>query len=161
MELPTPAVVTETDPQAILRDRYSERDTIVICEQESYDSPKVYREIEAQQVEYAIDRRQALESRVSGFNAKVESVRQTILNALENEEIEDEVAQDIARTLGFDLSKSVEVVVNVEFTLTLSIPHGMEVDEAVEDLEFSVSGGYSGDVEIEHEDSSLSDWSEV
>lgn len=51
-------------------------------------------------------------------------------------------ADEIANICGFELSKEVEVEINVVYNLTLSVPHGTDVESVINDIDFdSVSYG--------------------
>jgi hypothetical protein len=160
MDFPITGSVSETDPQVILRDRYSENGVVVLKKETSYGEAEVFEEITIRQVEYAILRRDRLDREVTRNNHAKDNVKSIIISALEDENIDDDLAKEIADALGIELSRSVEVSVTVDFSLTLNIPYGSDLDDVVGDLNFSVETGYTYDCELESEDFHISDWSE-
>lgn len=164
MDFPIPATVTESviiiDPQVDFRDRYSERDSIVLIKS-GYEDTAVYEELSSRQIENQFARLNNFESRIADFSNKKDNIKLVLTNALEEETIEQEVANDIARILGIDISRSVNVTVTVEFDLTINLPYGADIDDVINGLDFDTSTAYGDDSEIESEDSNVVDWSEV
>jgi len=164
MDFPIPATVTpiETviDPQVDYRERYSENDNIVLIKS-GYAENAVYQVLTSREIENQFARLANFEGRISKYNNDKDNIKNVLTTALEDETIEQEVANDIARILGIDLSRSVNVTVSVEFDLTITLPYGEDLDEVVRDLSFDVSTGYGSDAEIESEDYSVSDWNEA
>ena len=164
MDFPIPATVTESaiviDPQVDYRDRYSENDTIVLIKS-GYESTAVYQELSSRQIENQFARLSNFESRIADLNSKKDNIKLVLTNALEEETIEQEVANDIARILGIDISRSVNVTVTVEFDLVINLPYGADIDDVVNGLAFDTSTAYGDDAEIESEDSNVVDWNEV
>jgi hypothetical protein len=163
MDFPIPATVTpiETviDPQVDYRERYSENDNIVLIKS-GYAENAVYQVLTSREIENQFARLANFEGRISKYNNDKDNIKNVLTTALEDETIEQEVANDIARILGIDLSRSVNVTVSVEFELTITLPYGEDLDEVVRELSFDVSTGYGSDAEIESEDYSVNDWNE-
>jgi hypothetical protein len=164
MDFPIPATVTESaiiiDPQVDYRDRYSERDSIVLIKS-GYEDTAVYQEMSSREIENQFARLSNFESRIAELNNKKDNIKLVLTTALEEETIEQEVANDIARMLGIDISRSVNVAVTVEFELTITLPYGDDLDDVIRELSFDVSTGYGTDAEIESEDYSVNDWNEA
>ena len=57
-------------------------------------------------------------------------------NELENSDITQSQAEAIAEICGFELSKEVEVLVTVEYSMTLNVPAGEEVEDIIHDIDF-------------------------
>ena len=161
MDFPIPATVTESaiiiDPQVDYRDRYSERDSIVLIKS-GYAENAVYQELSSREIENQFARLANFEGRISKYNNDKDNIKNVLTTALEDETIEQEVANDIARILGIDLSRSVNVTVTVQFDLTISVPVDEDVDDIVRDLSFETTVGYGSEAEIENEDYSVDDW---
>lgn len=66
------------------------------------------------------------------------------MNALEEREISETNAQEIADICGFELTKEVEVEVTVTYNLTLQVPHDEDVESVVNDIDFE-SVSYNSD----------------
>lgn len=96
---------------------------------------------------------------VFSFRAKVQNLEDTLKQYLDDEEIDEDVATEIAKIFGISIDKTVEVTVNVEFTLSLVMPRGEDIDDVVQNLSFSVDS-YSSDADIESEDYNIVDWNE-
>jgi len=164
MDFPIPATITDSaiviDPQVDYRDRYSERDTIVLIKS-GYEDTAVYQEMSSREIENQFARLSNFESRIAELNNKKDNIKLVLTTALEEETIEQEVANDIARMLGIDISRSVNVAVTVEFELTITLPYGDDLDDVIRELSFDVSTGYGSDAEIESEDYSVNDWNEA
>jgi hypothetical protein len=58
------------------------------------------------------------------------------MNALEERDISETNAEDIAAICGFELSKEVEVSVTVEYTISLKVPFGEDEESIVNDIDF-------------------------
>jgi hypothetical protein len=163
MDFPIPATVTDSeiviDPQVDYRERYSENDNIVLIKS-GYAENAVYQVLSSREIENQFARLANFESRIAELNNKKDNIKLVLTSALEEETIEQEVADDIARMLGIDISRSVNVTVSVEFELTITLPYGEDLDEVVRELSFDVSTGYGSDAEIESEDYSVNDWNE-
>ena len=161
MDFPIPATVTESaiiiDPQVDYRDRYSENDCIVLIKS-GYAENAVYQELTSRQIENQFARLANFEGRVAKYNNDKDNIKNVLTTALEDETIEQEVANDIARILGIDLSRSVNVTVTVQFDLTISVPVDEDVDDIVRDLSFETTVGYGSEAEIESEDYAVDDW---
>jgi hypothetical protein len=58
------------------------------------------------------------------------------INALEEREISETNAEEIAAICEFELSKEVEVSVTVEYTISLKVPFGEDEESIVNDIDF-------------------------
>ena len=79
---------------------------------------------------------------------------------VENYEELGDHADEIAKFLGLSLERSVDIRVTVDFDVTLTVPAGTSVDEAVDSLSFEVSS-WTGSVEVDSSNYSVGDWSDV
>jgi hypothetical protein len=70
------------------------------------------------------------------INSLVESMKQWTINELESNEITSEQAEAIAEICGFELSKEVEVQVNVTYYITVEVPAGEEAEDIINDIDF-------------------------
>ena len=161
MDFPIPATVTDSeiviDPQVDYRERYSENDNIVLIKS-GYAENAVYQVLTSREIENQFARLANFEGRISKYNNDKDNIKLVLTTALEDETIEQEVANDIARILGIDLSRSVNVTVTVQFDLTISVPVDEDVDDIVRDLSFETTVGYGSEAEIESEDYAVDDW---
>jgi hypothetical protein len=58
------------------------------------------------------------------------------MEALEQREISQTNAEEIAEICGFELTKEVEVEVNVTYYITVEVPAGEDVDSIISDIDF-------------------------
>ena len=58
------------------------------------------------------------------------------INELENSDITQQQAEAIAEICGFELAKEVDVIVTVEYSMTLKVPAGEEVEDIIHDIDF-------------------------
>jgi len=58
------------------------------------------------------------------------------IEALEQREISQTNAEEIAEICGFELTKEVEVEVNVTYYITVEVPAGEDVDSIISDIDF-------------------------
>ncbi len=58
------------------------------------------------------------------------------LEQLDEEALTQYQAGEIASICGFELSKEIDVEVNVVYTLTLNVPHGTDVESVINDIDF-------------------------
>lgn len=64
------------------------------------------------------------------------------LEQLDEDTLTQGQADEIADICNFQLSKEVEVEINVVYNLTLSVPHGTDIESVINDIDFdSVSYG--------------------
>ena len=66
----------------------------------------------------------------------IDGMHSWTLNALEEREISESNAQEIAEICGFELTREIEVEVNVTYNLTLMVPSNMDAEEIVSDIDF-------------------------
>ena len=103
---------------------------------------------------------ESIQGRMSQMNVKVENLRETLGELLDNDEIESDVADKIADIFGISLDKTVDVLVTVEFNLTLTMPRTEDLEDVVNNLSFSAESYYRDNAEIESEDYHIVDWNE-
>lgn len=106
-----------------------------------------------------LSRLESVQTRMTSMNAKVQNLEDTLKQYLDDEEIEEDVATEIANIFGISLDKTIEVTVNVEFTFTLTLPRDADLDDVVQNFSFSADT-YGSDAEIESEDFTIVDWNE-
>jgi hypothetical protein len=65
-----------------------------------------------------------------------DSMQEWTLNELDNGQITESQAEEIAEICGFELSKEVEVEITVTYNLTVNVPHNSDVESIVGDIDF-------------------------
>lgn len=66
------------------------------------------------------------------------------LEQLDEDSITQSQAEEIASICGFELSKEVEVEVTVQYSITVNLPHGEDIQNIIHDIDFD-SVSYSDD----------------
>jgi hypothetical protein len=69
-------------------------------------------------------------------NRMVEAMQEWTLEALENGQITESQAEEIAEIMGFELSKEFEVEVTVLYTITVNARNEDEANNAIHDIDF-------------------------
>ena len=69
-------------------------------------------------------------------NRMVEGMQEWALNELENENITEEQAEEIAEIMGFELSKEFEVEVTVSYSVTVNARTEETAKDAILDIDF-------------------------
>ena len=65
-----------------------------------------------------------------------DAMHEFTMEQLDEEALTQYQAGEIASICGFELSKEIDVEVNVVYTLTLNIPHGTDVESVINDIDF-------------------------
>jgi len=65
-----------------------------------------------------------------------DGMQEWTLNALEQREISETNAEEIADICGFELTKEVEVEVNVTYYITCMVPAGESAEDIINDIDF-------------------------
>ena len=73
-----------------------------------------------------------------------DSMHEWTLNALSEDNITEDSANQIAEICGFELTKEVEVEVTVTYNITLQVPYDEDVESIVNDIDFE-SVSYNSD----------------
>ena len=149
---------TTTEGQS-LADLYNAEAKIILADRQ-YGQETTYEEVTAQTINARVDRLARYSNELINLKDNIESVKNVVLVALEDETIDEEVAKDIARLLKFELTREVSVSVQVSFDLTINLEVGEDLDGFIRDLEFEVRGAYGTDSEIVREDYSIDGYDE-
>jgi hypothetical protein len=95
------------------------------------------KDVRIQQLEEHIQRVTTRDySTAAKINSLVESMKQWTIDELESNQITSEQAEAIAEICGFELSKEVEVQVNVTYYITVEVPAGEDVEDIINDIDF-------------------------
>ena len=89
-----------------------------------------------------------LRSAVNVHHSRVASFAATIKQYLRDEEIDADVARDLADYFDVSLTREIQYCVQVEFTFTAELPLGDDEDDVIDHLNFEVSTGYGSSVDI-------------
>lgn len=106
--------------------------------------------LEAHQVTSLKNNESRITQRLSKLDSQIESVREYLV---ENYDELEEHADEIARILGIQLTNEVVIDVNVTFSVTMTLPIGIEAD-SVDGSDFSFSlESENSDYEVQDYDS--------
>jgi hypothetical protein len=72
----------------------------------------------------------------ANLNALREGMKEWTVGQLENSDITTEQAEEIAEICGFELTKEVDVEVTVQYSFTVNVPVGEEVEDIINDISF-------------------------
>jgi hypothetical protein len=139
---------TNQEPEALVYDPYAK---VIINVSQSHQgvTPEV---LEAHQVTSLKNNEAIRSQRIVKLNGQIDNVRDYLI---ENYEELDNHADEIARLLEIELSKTVEVEINVTFRTTLEIDASKDVDDLDGyDFDFTIDSS-SNDFEISDYDSDL------
>jgi len=70
------------------------------------------------------------------LQAMRDEMHEWTVNELENSDITQQQAESIARICDFELSKEIEAIVTVEYSITLNVPAGEEVEDIIHDIDW-------------------------
>ena len=63
-------------------------------------------------------------------------VQEWTLEQLDEGSLTESQAEELANICGFELSKEVEVEVTVQYSITVNLPHGEDVQNIIHDIDF-------------------------
>jgi len=72
----------------------------------------------------------------ANLSAMRDQMHNWTVTELENQDITKEQAEAIAEICGFELTNEVEVMVTVEYSMTLNVPAGEDVEDIIHDIDF-------------------------
>jgi hypothetical protein len=72
----------------------------------------------------------------ANLTAMRDQMHEWTISELENSDITQEQAEAIAEICGFELTKEVEAIVTVEYSLTLNVPAGDEIEDIIHDIDW-------------------------
>jgi hypothetical protein len=111
--------------------------TQVIATDEYFKSQIALKDERIQQLEEHIQRvTQRDYATAARLQAMRDGMHEWTITELENGDLTTEQAQSIADWCEFELTKEVEVTVNVEYSITVNVPAGEEVEDIINDIDF-------------------------
>lgn len=81
---------------------------------------------------------------------KITAAKNIIVKAIEDDDINDELAKELAEALDIELTKTIEGTVTIEYSITLKVPFDTKVDD-IDDSFFEADLRYDGE-------GNLDDW---
>jgi len=119
------------------------------------------------------DTSEFLETTVSNYNyhftlsnkltRQVNRFEDALKQYVSDNEIDVDVARDLADYFGITLNREVQFCIQVEFTFTADVPLDEDVDSAIENFNFNVESGWGSEVDIDYVDAQIihNEWNEV
>jgi len=130
--------IITTDPAS-----YGELCDFYIANHDSVE--KMKNDIETLQNTTSALRRQLMEEK-----NKIDNAKCAILEAFDNESFDRENFEVVADALEIELTKEVQVTINVTFSGTVDVPIGFDVEGNLENyIDFEATASGWGDVEVE------------
>jgi len=95
---------------------------------------------------------------VDGKQRKIDAVEKFIKEKLESEELDSELASELADILGIELTKTFEIKLTFEASVSVVIPFNCSDD--IDDIaqNFYADLKYGGEGDVDSEDIELTDW---
>jgi small-conductance mechanosensitive channel len=110
---------------------------IVNATEEFYKNQIAQKDERIQQLEQHVQRVTQRDYAGAGaLSAMRDQMHNWTINELENSDITQQQAESIAEICGFELAKEVDVIVTVEYSMTLKVPAGEEVEDIIHDIDF-------------------------
>ena len=107
----------------------------------------------------AVDRVREQRSEMNDNEGKLQDI---LIEALGDEEIEQDVADKIAELYGLDLRKVFALNITVTLSVEVSAPIGTELSDIADNIGIGYGGiTYSGEGELESDSWEIQDWEEV
>jgi hypothetical protein len=75
-------------------------------------------------------------TQASELQAMRDAMHEFTMEQLDEEALTEFQAGEIASICNFELSKEIDVEINVVYNLTLSVPHGTDVESVINDIDF-------------------------
>lgn len=85
----------------------------------------------------------------------IENFLETLVEYIKSNDIDKEVAADLAECLGRELTRKVYGRIRIEGDVELVIPLGLDLDNIAQELDIHIGEAYTSDVKVEYSDVSL------
>ena len=93
--------------------------------------------------------------------AQIEQFMTTLFAYLRDGEIDEGVAEELASCFGRDLVRTVNVSITIHGEMEVNLPHGMDIDDLAEELDFGPNVHYATGIEVNYVDLSTVEIEEV
>jgi sugar-specific transcriptional regulator TrmB len=93
-----------------------------------------------------------LVTRITNLQSTIDSMIERLMELVESDEIDNDVAQDLASFFGRDLVRTVSVRITVDIDAEVTVPVGYDLDDLSGDIDIDVTPSYSSDVQIDVSD---------
>lgn len=87
--------------------------------------------------------------------AYIDNFMETLVEYIKSDDIDKEVAADLADCFGRELTRKVYGHIRIEGDVELVIPLGIDLDSIGEELDIHIGEAYTSDVKVEYSDVSL------
>jgi hypothetical protein len=88
-------------------------------------------------------------SRVTSMEARIDSMIERLMQFVEDGDIENDYAEELASFFGRNLIRTVTVRVTADIDVEVTVPVGYDIDDLHGDLEVEITNTYSSDVEVQ------------
>ena len=95
------------------------------------------------------------------LEAQIDQFMQMLFAYLRDNEIDEAVAEELAGCFGRDLVRTVNVSITIHGEMEVNLPHGMDIDDLAEELDFGPNVHYATGIEVNYVDLSTVEIEEV
>jgi hypothetical protein len=88
-------------------------------------------------------------SRIGSIEARIDSMIERLMQFVEDGDIENDYAEELASFFGRNLLRTVTVRVTADIDVEVTVPVGYDIDDLHGDLEVEITNTYSSDVEVQ------------
>ena len=86
---------------------------------------------------------------------QVDNFIETLVKYVENFDIDNEIADDLAECFGRELTRTVRGSIRIEGDVELEVPVGFNLDDIGEELDIQIGQAYNSSVTVQYSDVSL------
>lgn len=83
------------------------------------------------------------------LRSNINAAKQVIIEAVEYDDLDREVAERIGNALGITLTTQVEYTLDVSLSITIDLPLGVDPDD-IDESDFDVTLDYTGDGQMDY-----------
>jgi hypothetical protein len=88
-------------------------------------------------------------SRVTNMENRIDSMIERLMQFVEDGDIENDYAEELASFFGRNLSRTVTVRVTADIDVEVTVPVGYDIDDLCGDLEVEITDTYASDIEVQ------------
>ena len=89
------------------------------------------------------------------LQAQVDSFIETLARYVESDDIDNEIAEDLAECFGRELTRKVVGHIRIEGDVEIEVPVGFDLDAIGEELDIHIGQAYTSTVRVDYSDISL------
>ena len=86
------------------------------------------------------------------LQAQVDNFIETLARYVESDDIDNEIAYDLAECFGRELTRKIVGHIRIEGDVEIEVPVGFDLDDIGDELDIHVSQSYGSSIKIEYQD---------